>query len=72
MTPPSNAGPRSRRQLLDAVITVGSDLELETVLRHIVESAVAVVDARYGALGVLDESGTSLAQFLTVGLDEAT
>ena len=53
-------------------MTVGSDLDLEAVLRHIVDSAVALVDARYGALGVLDETGTSLAQFLTVGLDDET
>ncbi|HUR22955.1 MAG TPA: GAF domain-containing protein [Acidimicrobiales bacterium] len=72
MSPPSNAGPRSLRQLLDAVMTVGSDLDLASVLRHIVESAVALVDARYGALGVLDESGTSLSQFITVGLDDET
>lgn len=72
MSQPSYAGPRSLRQLLDAVITIGSDLDLETVLRHIVESAVGLVDAQYGALGVLDETGTSLAQFITVGLDDAT
>ena len=53
-------------------MTVGSDLDLETVLRHIVDSAVSLVDARYGALGVLDESGTALSQFLTVGLDDET
>ncbi len=58
--------------LLDAVLTVGSDLDLEAVLRHIVGSAAALVDARYAALGVLDESGTSLSQFITVGLDEET
>jgi signal transduction histidine kinase len=66
----SNAGPRSLRQLLDAVMTVGSDLDLASVLAHIVESAAALVDARYGALGVLDETGTSLAEFITVGLDD--
>jgi two-component system, NarL family, sensor histidine kinase DevS len=69
---PAYAGPRSLRQLLDAVLTVGSDLDLETVLRHIVESAVSLVDARYGALGVLDESGARLSQFLTVGMDDET
>jgi signal transduction histidine kinase len=69
---PSNAGPRSLRQLLDAVMTVGSDLDLAAVLRHIVESAVSLVDAHYGALGVLDETGTSLAEFITVGLDDET
>jgi signal transduction histidine kinase len=72
VTQPSYAGPRSLRQLLDAVITVGSDLDLETMLRHIIESAVALVDARYGALGVLDESGTRLSQFITVGMDDET
>jgi len=51
-------------------MTVGSNLELPSVLHHIVQSAVELVDARYGALGVLDESGTSLIQFLTVGLDD--
>jgi signal transduction histidine kinase len=53
-------------------MTVGSDLDLPSVLRHIVESAAALVDARYGALGVLDETGTSLAEFITVGIDEPT
>ncbi|MGH9266021.1 MAG: GAF domain-containing protein [Acidimicrobiales bacterium] len=72
MTQPSYAGPRSLRQLLDAVMTIGSDLDLEAVLRHIVGSAAALVDARYAALGVLDESGRRLAQFITVGLDDET
>ena len=66
------AGPRSLRQLLDAVLTIGSDLDLETVLHQIISSAVSLVDARYGALGVLDESRTRLAQFITVGLDNET
>jgi signal transduction histidine kinase len=69
---PGYAGPRSLRQLLDAVMTVGSNLDLEEVLRRIVESAVGLVDARYGALGVLDESGKRLSQFITVGLDDET
>ena len=64
------AGPRSLRQLLDAVLTVGLDLDLPAMLRRIIESAVELVDATYGALGVLDESGTKLAQFITVGIDE--
>ena len=66
------AGPRSLRKLLDAVVSVGSDLELPAVLRRIVEAAVELVDARYGALGVLDSMGTGLAQFITVGIDEQT
>jgi signal transduction histidine kinase len=55
--------------LLEAVVSVGSELELEAVLRRIVEAAVQLVDARYGALGVIGENGR-LAEFIPVGLDE--
>jgi hypothetical protein len=43
--------------LLEAGVVVGSNLELEAVLRRIVEAAVTLVDARYGALGVIGEDG---------------
>jgi signal transduction histidine kinase len=56
--------------LLEAVVGVGSDLELESVLRRITEAAVQLVDARYGALGVIGEDGR-LAEFIPIGLDEA-
>lgn len=56
--------------LLEAVVAIGSDLELESVLRRIVEAAVHLVDARYGALGVIGEDGR-LAEFIPVGLDDA-
>jgi signal transduction histidine kinase len=67
---PDNAGPRSLRQLLQAVLSIGSGLDLDVILQRIIEAAVELVDARYGALGVLDEERTRLARFLTVGLDE--
>lgn len=57
--------------LLGAVLAVGSDLDLEVVLHRIVESAVTLVDAQYGALGVLGEEGT-IKQFVTVGMDDET
>ena len=66
------SGPRALRSLLDAVLTIGSDLDLPAVLSRIVEAAVELVGARYGALGVLDESGTGLAEFITVGIDDDT
>jgi signal transduction histidine kinase len=56
--------------LLEAVLAVGNNLELEAVLRRIVEAAVVLVDAQYGALGVVGEDG-QLAEFIPVGLDEA-
>lgn len=57
-------------QLLEAIISVGSDLDLHAMLHRIVRAATDLVDARYGALGVLDETGTRLAQFLTVGASD--
>ena len=66
------AGPASLRALLDAVLVLGSDLDPPSMLRRIVEAAVGLVDARYGALGVLDDSGTRLAEFITVGMDPDT
>jgi signal transduction histidine kinase len=55
--------------LLEAVVAVGSDLDLETTLHRIVEAAVKLADARYGALGVISE-GNRLAEFVPVGLEE--
>jgi signal transduction histidine kinase len=55
------------RGLLEAVVAIGSGLDLESTLRRIVEAAVGLVDARYGALGVIGE-GRRLAEFIPVGL----
>ncbi|HEY9522722.1 MAG TPA: GAF domain-containing protein [Thermopolyspora sp.] len=55
--------------LLEAVVSVGSDLDLETVLHRIVEAATTLVDACYGALGVIGD-GNRLVQFVPVGLTE--
>ncbi len=59
------------QHLLDAFLSVSSGLDLETTLRRIVESACDLVDARYGALGVL-AGGGGLAAFVHVGVDDAT
>ncbi|MCU1453210.1 MAG: putative signal transduction histidine kinase [Acidimicrobiales bacterium] len=61
--------PDRLRTLIAAIQAVGSDLDLPVVLRHIVESAVVLVDARYGALGVLDSAGVGLSEFVNVGMD---
>lgn len=42
------------------------------MLERIIRSAVDLVDATYGALGVLDDTGTRLALFITVGIDDET
>ena len=64
-----HAGPRALLKLVDAVLSVSADLDLPAVLQRIIDAATDLVDARYGALGVLDEAGTGLAQFVTCGLD---
>ena len=60
--------PDRLRALIAAVLAVGSDLSLPAVLRHIVESAVTLIDARYGALGVMDATGEGLSEFVNVGM----
>jgi len=66
------AGPRRLRELLGAVLALSSDLDPASILQRIIEASIKLVDARYGALGVLDETGTRLSQFITVGIDEDT
>lgn len=57
--------------LLDAVLSVSSGLDLDSTLRRIVQAAMALVNAEYGALGVLDEAGM-LSRFIPVGIDDTT
>ena len=64
------AGAEQLMRLLDAVMAIGSEQTLSDALRRITEVAAELVDARYAALGVLDESRSRLAEFVTVGLDE--
>lgn len=59
------------RALVESVLTVASDLELSRVLGRIVQAAADLVDAQYAALGVIDETGTELIDFLTVGIGQA-
>ncbi|EMF00659.1 GAF domain-containing sensor histidine kinase [Streptomyces mobaraensis NBRC 13819 = DSM 40847] len=64
-------GTRDRvHSLLEAVLSVGRQLDLTQVLQRIVEAAATLVDARYAALGVIGPDGRTLAQFLTVGLSD--
>jgi signal transduction histidine kinase len=64
-------GPR-QRELIDTILAIASDLDLPAMLHSIVEIATELIDARYGAIGVLDDTGTHLSEFITVGLDEGS
>jgi two-component system, NarL family, sensor histidine kinase DevS len=60
------------RGLVETGIALSSELSLDALLRGVVETAVELTGARYGALGVIDRTGTALEQFITVGVDEET
>ncbi|MGW6907025.1 GAF domain-containing protein [Streptomyces sp. NPDC054940] len=64
-------GTRDRvHSLLEAVLSVGRELDLEQALHSIVEAAAVLVDAQYAALGVIGSDGKRLSAFHTVGVDE--
>jgi signal transduction histidine kinase len=61
--------PTKLRRVLEATLLIEGDLELPALLRHVVDEARSMTGARYGALGVLTNDGTALAEFITVGLE---
>ncbi|HEY0832257.1 MAG TPA: GAF domain-containing protein [Candidatus Dormibacteraeota bacterium] len=62
------SGPQDRKDmLLQAGLTLASELSLPIVLQRIVDLAAQVTDARYGALGVIGEGG-ELEEFITTGI----
>ncbi len=54
--------------LLDAVMAITAGLDLSELLTRIVDCACQLVDATYGALGVLGPDGEHLVKFVTHGL----
>ncbi len=62
-----NERPDIKDTLLEAGLTLASELSLPIVLQRIVDLAAQVTDARYGALGVIGPDGT-LVDFVTTGI----
>ena len=60
------------RKLLDVGRALVAELDVETVLRHVLETARELTGARYAALGILDEGKEELERFVFVGIDEET
>ncbi|GHC73047.1 histidine kinase [Nocardiopsis terrae] len=56
--------------LLQAVLAIGGDLDLATVLRRLTEAAAHLAEARFAGLGVIGEDG-SFTEFIPVGLSRA-
>ncbi|SCY75946.1 Histidine kinase-, DNA gyrase B-, and HSP90-like ATPase [Streptomyces sp. 136MFCol5.1] len=55
-------------QLLEAMRSVGTGLELHSTLDRICETAAELAHAAYAAIGVADEGGKGLSDFLTHGV----
>lgn len=56
------------RRLLSAMLLIERDLDMPILLEHLVDEARSMTGARYGALGILNEDRTALAEFVTAGL----
>jgi two-component system, NarL family, sensor histidine kinase DevS len=63
---------RELRSLLEVGRALVSELDVEVVLRQVLDTARELTRAQYAALGIIDPSGEELERFLFVGLDEAT
>jgi signal transduction histidine kinase len=63
---------RHIERLLDVGRGLVSELDQERVLHQVLEAARDLTDARYAALGVLDDAKRELERFLFVGIDEET
>jgi two-component system, NarL family, sensor histidine kinase DevS len=59
------------RRLIDAGRSLVAERELEAVFERLLDVARDLTDARYAAIGILDESRESLADFITAGIDPA-
>ncbi|MFJ7326979.1 GAF domain-containing sensor histidine kinase [Streptomyces cyaneofuscatus] len=57
-------------QLLEAMRSVGTGLELHSTLDRICATAAELAHARYAAIGVVDEAGEGLADFVTHGVPD--
>lgn len=58
-------------RLIGSGLALSSELSLGAVLQRIVDLAVEITGARYGALGVIGPGG-HLAEFVTTGIDDET
>jgi signal transduction histidine kinase len=54
--------------LHQAALTLTQELDLGTVLQQVVDQARSLARAKYGALGVLEENGKFIDQFITSGI----
>src|ERR1700743_3561539 len=58
-------------QLVQVIVEIGTVLNLDATLHRIVDAAMRLTGARYGALGIRASDGT-LASFVHAGIDDDT
>ena len=63
---------RRLQALRAATLTLTTELDLHEVLQRVVDLSAELVEARYVALGVLDEDGEQIEQFVTRGMSSET
>jgi serine phosphatase RsbU (regulator of sigma subunit)/anti-sigma regulatory factor (Ser/Thr protein kinase) len=59
------------QHLVRVIVDIGSDLDLDVMLHRIVNAALELTTARYGALGIRGSDGT-LVSFVYTGIDDDT
>lgn len=62
--------PRRLHALIEAMLLIEVEAPLPDILTQITRMSAELVDAPFGALGVLHRDGTRLAEFITVGVSD--
>jgi signal transduction histidine kinase len=70
MTGAGLTDPALLKRLLDICRSVVSEHDVDAVLRRVVDEACVITEAKYGALGVMNDRGDGLDRFITTGIDE--
>lgn len=68
--PSRDSGEDRSQRLIELGATLVSELDLEVVLRNVVEAARDLTGSRYAALGVLDRDRKELERFIYLGIDD--
>lgn len=63
---------RATQRILDVARSVLTELDLDVVLDRVLDAAQELTEARYAALGVLNEDASELVRFITRGIDKPT
>lgn len=63
---------RAAQRILEVARSVLTELDLDVVLDRVLDAAQELTEARYAALGVLNNDASELVRFITRGIDKTT